>query len=288
MYDFDIVSPKTLDEALELKNKHGKELIPMAGGTDLFVAYRNNRKKITKVLNLNHINELKGIEIEGDSLKIKSLTTHSEVIEDPKIQKYFPSLAEALKIIGSLQIRNQSTLVGNLSNASPAADSLPLLYCANASVTIKYNSQKEDILIDKLITGPGSMNLPENAIITSVNIPYKEIENMKGDYLSLRQRISISINKVSVGILIKQNDNQIIDDARIAIGAVAPRVLRVNEAEKNLIGKKATLNLINTTSDIAQETAVPITDVRSSIEYRDAMVQVITRRLLKKLLNYEK
>ena len=287
MYDFEVLTPKTVEEALELKNKYRKELIPMAGGTDLFIAYRNNRKKLTRVLNLNHVNELKGIELKGNKLLIKSLATHSDVIGDPNVLKYFPSLAEALEIIGSIQIRNQSTLVGNLSNASPAADSLPLLYCANATATIRSNTHNEDILIEELITGPGMMKLPENAIITSVNIPIEKIGKMKGDYISLRQRNSISINKVSVGLLIKQNDDLIIDDARIAIGAVAPTVLRVKQAEELLIGNKATMEIVKKASEISQETAVPITDVRSSIEYRDAMVQVITRRLLKKLLKIE-
>ncbi|MHA2364267.1 MAG: FAD binding domain-containing protein, partial [Candidatus Hodarchaeales archaeon] len=159
MHNLEVILPKSLTEVLEYKSKMRSELIPLAGGTDLLVAHRGGNYKAKKVINLSHIKELKTITLDEKGLHIGALVTFSEIIQSKKITKYFPSLIDSLKVIGSIQIRNLGTLVGNICNGSPAADSLPILYCANASVSLNSLNQEKEVQISKFIVGPGETDL---------------------------------------------------------------------------------------------------------------------------------
>ncbi|MHA1970032.1 MAG: FAD binding domain-containing protein [Candidatus Hodarchaeales archaeon] len=258
MYEFEILQPTSLIHALELKAEYGADLHPLAGGTDILVSVRNNRVDWGDspiLLDLNRlISDLKFIKKASGSIEIGSLMTHTEIIENQIIQNDIPALTKSLSLIGSPQIRNRGTMIGNMVHASPAADSLPILYTRDSKVEIMSLKTTKLIPISDFIKGPGIVNLDPNAIVTKVVIP--ELPNYVSDYLSLRQRRSLSCNVISVGVEMQMNDtNNGIEDIRIAYILI--------EAER-----------------LIQTECVPITDVRSNMDYRRAMTGILLKRFL--------
>ncbi|MHA2225385.1 MAG: FAD binding domain-containing protein [Candidatus Hodarchaeales archaeon] len=284
MYNFDIKSPSDLREALELKATWGADLHSLAGGTDILISVRNNRVdwgKKPKLLNLNNIKELHFIRETPQTIEIGPLVTHSEMITNPIIRAHVPALAKAVSYIGSPQIRNRGTIAGNLCHASPAADSLPLLYCRNAQIEVQVKDRISLDPIEEFITGPGTIALEPNGLVTKIIVP--KLPHYQSDYLTLRQRQALSCNVVSLGIEILRKEAGTILDIRIALGAVSPTVVRGKKTEDLLIGKVLSFKLINEASDLIQTECVPIDDVRSNKEYRQAMTGVLLARFLHKM-----
>jgi len=282
MYQFNIHSPEDLEEALELKATFGADLHPFAGGTDVLVSIRNNRVdwgEQPSLLNLNKIQALHFIKETPNTIEIGALMTHSEISNHPLIQTHIPALAKAVSYIGSPQIRNRGTIVGNLCHASPAADSLPILYCRNANIEVQTQKQTTLVPIEEFITGPGFIALDPSGIVTKISVP--KLPDYIGDYLTLRQRQALSCNVVSVGIEMKYpNQREKIEDIRIALGAVSPTVIRGEKTEKLLKNKVITQDIINSAHELIQTECVPIDDVRSNKHYRQAMTGVLLSRFL--------
>ncbi|MHA2246391.1 MAG: FAD binding domain-containing protein [Candidatus Hodarchaeales archaeon] len=281
MYDFEIISPSNLREALELKAALGADLHPLAGGTDVLISVRNNRVdwgKKPKLLNLNNIEELHFVRETPKSIEIGPLVTHTEIANNPIVKTHAPALAKAVSYIGSPQIRNQGTIAGNMCHASPAADSLPILYCRNAKIEALAQDQKTSVPIEEFIIGPGTIALDPNGIVTRISIP--KLPNFQSDYLTLRQRQALSCNVVSVGIEFLRKENGEIIDIRIALGAVSPTVVRGKRTENLLINEILTQDLIIEAHNLIQTECDPIDDVRSNTKYRQAMTGVLLTRFL--------
>lgn len=284
MYDFDIKSPTTLHEALELKNKYKSEIRPLAGGTDILVLARNNPglwgdKPL--LLNLNTVPDLQFINETSDTIEIGPLATHTQLAESNLIKTHIPAFAEALRAIGSPQIRNLGTLVGNICHASPAADSLCLLYTREALLQISTVEEEKMVKISEFITNPGQTSIPDNGLITKVVVP--KLPGYKSKFRTLRQRIALSIVVVSTAVELILDEKSVIKDVRIALGAVAPTIVRAPKTETLLKSKKLTNSSIEQAKELIPSECVPITDIRSKKEYRKAMTGVLTARLLREL-----
>jgi CO/xanthine dehydrogenase FAD-binding subunit len=282
MYNLNIHSPANLEEALELKATFGADLHPLAGGTDVLVSIRNNRVdwgEKPSLLNLNRIQALHFVRETPDTIEIGPLMTHSEISTNPLIQTHIPALAKAVSYIGSPQIRNRGTIAGNMCHASPAGDSLPILYCRNAKIEVQTQSQTTLVPIEEFITGPGIIALDPSSIVTKISVP--KLPDYTGDYLTLRQRKALSCNVVSVGVeMMQPNQGEQIEDIRIALGAVSPTVVRGKKTENLLKNKILTKKLIDEAHDLIQTECVPIDDVRSNKNYRQAMTGVLLARYL--------
>jgi carbon-monoxide dehydrogenase medium subunit len=281
MYDFNILSPTTLAEALDLKAEYGEVLHPLAGGTDILVSIRNDRVdwgKKPNLLNLNKIQDFNFIRETSETIEIGPLVTHTDLILNKIIQTYVPALAKAVSYIGSPQIRNRGTVVGNMVHASPAADSLPILYARNATIQIQTKEETRIVPIEEFIVGPGEVTIPPQGIVTGIVVP--KLPNYIGDYLTLRQRQALSCNVVSVGVEILIAES-FIHDIRIALGAVSPTVVRGRKTEALLTNKMVNVDLINETSQLIQTECIPIDDVRSNKAYRQAMTGVLLTRFLR-------
>ena len=281
MYDFNILSPKTLDEALELKKVHGERLHPLAGGTDIFVGIRNDSLDWgpePSLLNLNHIKELHFVNESINNIEVGPLLTHNEIKKNHTIFKYAPAFSKAVSYIGSPQIRNQGTIAGNIVHASPAADSLPILYARDAKIEIRTYKHIKLVPIQDFITGPGTVELDPIGIITKIIIP--KHQEYVGDYLTLRQRRALSSNVVSVGVEMQKTHEGLIADIRIALGAVAPTVIRGEKTELLLKNKRLNTELIEEAKNLIQTECKPIDDVRSNKNYRRAMTGVLLARFL--------
>lgn len=284
MYDFTILSPSSLTEALNLKAEYGETLHPLAGGTDILVSIRNNRVdwgEKPSLLNLNKLKELHFIREKSDTVEIGPLITHRDLAQNQTIQTFVPALAKAVSYIGSPQIRNRGTVVGNMVHASPAADSLPILYSRNSRIEIQTKEETQLVPIEEFIAGPGEVVIPTQAIVTCIVVP--KLPNYVGDYLTLRQRQALSCNVVSIGVEMLK-DNTLIQDIRIALGAVSPTVVRGRKTEVLLKNKNLNVDLIKEASQLIQTECTPIDDVRSNKEYRQAMIGVLLARFLRSIL----
>jgi CO/xanthine dehydrogenase FAD-binding subunit len=194
------------------------------------------------------------------------------------INDHVPALCKAVSFIGSPQIRNRGTIGGNVVHASPAADCLPILYARDSMVEIRTYKQTKLIPIQDFITGPGVVGIDPHGIVTKIVIP--KLSGYVGDYLTLRQRRALSCNIVSVGVEMK-SDEGMIEDIRVALGAVAPTVVRGIKTESLLRSRKLTADLIEEAQTLIRTECQPINDVRSNKDYRRAMTGVLFKRFLR-------
>jgi len=234
------------------------------------------------LLNLNKIQDLHFIREKSETVEIGPLITHTELTQNHIVQTFVPALAKAVLYIGSPQIRNRGTVVGNMVHASPAADSLPILYSRNARIQIQTKEETHLVPIDEFIVGPGEVVIPPQGIVTCIVVP--KLPNYVGEYLTLRQRQALSGNVVSVGVEMLK-DNSLIQDIRIALGAVSPTVVRGRKTETLLTNKMLNIDLIKEAGQMIQTECIPIDDVRSNKEYRKAMTGVLLTRFLRSYIH---
>lgn len=281
----EFLTPKTLEEALKLKEQHKSNIVLMSGGTDVLVSIRGGHPRFKKpnILNIGLLEELKFIKEENDYIAIGSANTHSELIESSLIQNFMPHLADAVSRIGSTQIRNQGTICGNLVMASPAGDSIGPLVTREAKIVAKSSKNVRIIPIKEFLIGPGQTSLKEDEIVVEIRVPKTPINWFK-KYISLRQRKALSCNKVSVSLELNLDDENSVIEARIALGAVAPTVVRAKKTEAFLKGKileKENLELFKKAEELANSECSPIDDTRSNKNYRKIMTGILVSKALR-------
>lgn len=284
MKEFEYYRAKNLKEALDYSKTFGKNKKFLAGGTDLIVRLKDNIIKEENIIDIQNIEELKGINELNDEVHIGALTTFSEIIESNLLKKYSPLIVEASKKVGSPQIRNKGTIGGNICNASPAGDSIPPLFCEDAKLSLKSSSDSRIVSIEEFFTGPGKTILKDDEILEKI-IVKKWKENESGFFNKLGQRNALTIAIASSCIKIKKSDGRI-DDIKIALGSVSPKVVRAKRVENLLknINKFNKDELIKICNEVEKEID-PITDVRGSREYRVEVSKYLVFEALNYLLN---
>jgi CO/xanthine dehydrogenase FAD-binding subunit len=273
--------PENLQEALEIIDKD--EVIILAGGTDLMVRRKSPSGLIPKfdknTLFVNNIEELKNITKDDNYINIGSGCTLSKISDNSIIPDY---VKEVISDFASLGIRNAATMVGNICNASPAGDTLPLLYALNAKLVIKSLKEEKIVDIKDFIKGPGRHILNKNEIVTEIKIPLENFN--KFYYKKVGTRKATAISKLSfVGIArLKAN---VVEDIRIAFGAVAATIVKSDDLEKRFVGKTLEeIDLIK--GDITDEYAkliTPIDDQRSNKNYRKKVAINLLNDFIKQL-----
>jgi CO/xanthine dehydrogenase FAD-binding subunit len=273
-------SPSSLQEALIIKNE--RDVYILSGGTDLLVKYRGVALTVPKIykdlLYIGKIEQLKSISVKDGVIKIGSATTLNDLEENP----ITPSiLKSAIKELACISIKNIATIGGNIANASPAGDTISPLIAMDAHVNLISIKEMRKLPLAQFIVGPGKTLLRDNEIIASI-----EIEDFKFNreyYKKVGTRLANALSKVNfVGLALIENDTLM--DIRIAIGAVAPVVVRSEEIEKKLKGMKSK-EIQKSIKDIQKEYSYllrPIDDQRSTATYR----KVIALNLLKDFLIY--
>lgn len=279
---FEYFEPATIGEACSLLAQYKGEAKALAGGTDLLVKMKTGVIKPRCLVNLKNIADLEYIEDNaGNGLSIGALTSIHNLIMSPFIGNKFGILSQAIRLMGTAQTRSMATVGGNLCNASPAAATATPLVALGAEAKIAGPGGERTVPVEKFFTGPGKTVLETGEILTGVKIP-----NMQpysgGRYLKLSLRKN-ELAVVSVAVLMNIRDNHCYK-ARIALGAVAPTVIRANRAEKILEGKIPSEDLITEASIAASEEARPISDIRSTAEYRIEIIKVLTKRAIKQVL----
>jgi xanthine dehydrogenase iron-sulfur cluster and FAD-binding subunit A len=278
--------PSSLAEALRLKAEWGAKAKFVSGGTDMLVDLDSGRQPPCPLIDLSRVDELNFIRREANGLRIGGGVTHAQIIKSVEIAEVAPVLARAALEVGSPQIRNRSTLSGNIVTASPAADTVPPLLALDATLELTGINGKRELPLADFITGFRQVALAEDELISSIFIPY--VRNFRqGVFLKLGLRQAQAISVVSVTVVLEFDPNNLVSKAAIALGSVAPTVVRAIQAESLLVGKTLDTALIQAAAELALYAASPIADVRASAGYRRAMVKNLTVKALTYLKNKE-
>ncbi len=282
MPSLEIITPKNLNDALNLLSSKEKDIHIIAGGTDVVPGLNqesNRFKDIRLLIDINRIAEVKGIKTDKEKISIGAAETFSDVLQNETIEKKFPLLWKAVSTIGSVQIRNRATIAGNFVNNAPCADTVPVLLVYNATIEIESQSSKREIGLNDFLSAPYKTKLNADEIVTRINIPIPSNE-FAGDFYKLGRRRAVAISRITLALLMKSND-RIIDEIRIASGAVTPIGTRFFDLEKFAKGKKADDEFMKELSGKLGEQIIQVTGLRWSSEYKLPVVQQMFYQLLK-------
>jgi carbon-monoxide dehydrogenase medium subunit len=273
--------PKTLKHALQLMHDFRGNGRLIAGGTDLITGLRQGTIPLaeqTHIVDIGSVNELNHIKREDNTLSIGAGTPLSEIQDSIVINDCLPVLADAVSRIGSLQIRNQGTIGGNLCNASPAADTAPPLLIFDAKGLARSVDKERTVPLHELFSGPGQTTMAPDEILVEVQIPIPKTHE-HSCFIKLGRRNAFTLSIVSVATSVTVEDG-VFKDVKVALGAVAPTPMRISTLEQFLIGQEANESLIDDGAKKVTDEIQPITDVRASAEYRKEMSYILTRRAI--------
>ena len=277
MSNVEFIKPTSIQDACEALAK--PDYMAIAGGSDLIVKMRSGMYQNLKgLVDISSIPQLRTIRTDENRVIIGSGCTMTKIINDQLIQDYFPALAKAASTVGALQIRNSATIGGNVANASPAGDTIPALFTLVADVMIIGCNGRRQIPIAEFFLSPGKTKLETGEIIEGFKLLLRKT---RGEFLKLGERRAHAISKINMAIS-TWNDGK--DRYRIAMGSVAPTVLRCFEVEKHLENcEQLDDSAIARAAENASDTAKPISDLRSTRDYRKKMAGVLLKRALQNL-----
>jgi len=278
------IRANSLKEAFSLLEDGGKII---NGGTDILVYAKEEELPYRHLVDITGIKELKNINVYGNKIVIGGAVTINEAMRNEIIKREFPVIVFAGNNFASTQIRNRATFAGNIVNASPAADAAAALYTCDALLQLKSPSGRREISLLDFIKGPRKTDIQETEIITGIVLPRKRGGKHKAAFIKIGQRKALAISKVMVAVSAIVSPKNVLNKIAIAIGAVAPVILRLSEIENLLVGKVITKELAETAKEIAMRTVTPIDDIRSTAEYRRKMAGVIVKRALLNLEQVE-
>ncbi len=281
MKDIDYAAPKTVAEAVGLFAEHGERARALAGGTDIIVQVRENRRDVDLLVDLKHLPEVNELSYDpARGLRLGAAVPCYRIYEHPEIPRVYPGLTDAALLIGGIQIQSRASLGGNLCNASPAADSIPALIAHEAVAVIAGREGTREVPVEKFCTGPGRTVLGRGEFLVSLRLPPPR-QRTGSFYVRFIPRNEMDIAVVGVGVAVTLNDAKThCVAARIALGAVAPTPLLVPEAAAALVDGALTDGHLAKAAALAQAAARPISDMRGDADYRRHLVGVLTKRAL--------
>lgn len=272
--------PSTLVEAIALLAKDGAKAL--AGGTDLIPQLREGRRSAGTVVDLKHIPALTSISATPDGgWRIGAAVSVSALARHTGLAAALPGLAEAACLIGSLQVQSRATLGGNICNAAPSADAVPMLIALGAAAIVSGPGSERHLPVEAVAAAPGRTSLASGEIVTAVLVPPRSARSA-GRYLRMTPRREMDIAVAGAAACISLDDSGVIASARIALASVAPTPVRTPSAEAALIGQTPGAIVFRAAGLKAAADAKPISDTRGSDDYRRELVAVLTRRALER------
>ena len=269
--------PKSFPEASAIAVATAGTTRFLAGGTDVLVQMRAGMVLPDDLIDLKHIPEVKTIRRTahggwtiGIAVSGMELGAHAELNSD------WPGVVEGMRLVGSTQVQGRATLVGNLCNGSPAADSVPGLVAAGATVTVTGPNGSRDVAVENIPDRPGRTRLQPGEVISAVNLPPRGA-NAGDAYLRFIPRTEMDIAVVGVAVSLRL-DGDTVTEARVALGAVAPTVLLADEAAKAIIGSTLDEAALARLETAVRALAKPISDKRGTAEFRKEVIGVLARR----------
>ena len=269
-------SPTTTKEAVTLLSKEKGKAFVLAGGTDLLVRLHMDTIDPDLMIDIKRIPAMNEIKKTTTGFKIGAAVSGKQLGASKALVKAWPGVVEATKLIGSDQVQGRCTMVGNLCNASPAADSVPAMIAAGAKAVIVGKTRRRTVAVESIITGPGQTSLAKGEIVEAITLPKRPAKS--GDaYLRFipRTEMDIAVVGVAVSLTCKRG---VIDTARVSRGAVAPTPLLVKDAAAAIIGTKLDKEALENLAAACSAACNPIDDKRGTVEYRVRVAGVLAKR----------
>lgn len=275
----------SIGEALELLEQYGERARVVAGATDIMIEMeRGQRRDVDVLIDITRVPGLDAITIHGDHLRLGALVTHNRVVGDPRMVQYALPLAQACWEVGAPQIRNRATVAGNLITASPANDTITPLMALGAEVTLASTAGERSVPLSQFYTGLRQTVMRSDEMLTAITLQGLGA-NERGMFYKLGLRRAQAISVVNAAVVLAFDGDGVVSSATVTLGSVAPTIIRVPTAEKALIGRELTAEVIAEAAHLAAITPSPIDDVRSTAEYRTEMIRVLVSRVLRTLAN---
>lgn len=269
--------PNTATEAAQLLFAETGVTRVLAGGTDVLVQLKAGMVEPALIVDIKHIPGIREISAEAGGFRIGAAVSGAELGEHADLCAMYPGVTEAAQLIGSKQVQGRCSMVGNLCNGSPAADAVPGLVAAGATVRIVGPNGTRDVAVEQIPTGPGRISLTKGEIITSVFLPARAARSSDA-YLRFIPRTEMDIAVASAGVSLTLDAAGTITAARVVLGAVAPTVVLVAAAAAAIIGTKLDDAALAALATAASAACKPIDDKRGTIEFRTKVAGVLARR----------
>ena len=270
-------APQTLEAASALLAGAGGVARVLAGGTDLLVQMRGEFVDPDLIVDIKNIPEMRTIAFENNRYRVGAAVTGMEIMEHEGFNKTWPGVVDGVSLIGSIQIRGRATMGGNLCNASPAADSVPALVVAGALASVAGPAGRRDVPVEEIAVGPGKTSLNKGEIVASFLFP-ELASHSGGAYLRFIPRTEMDIAVVGAGVDLTLGTDGVCTRAKVALGAVAERVLVVADGAAALVGTKVDEAALEALAAAASAACRPIDDKRGTIEFRTDVAGVLAKR----------
>ncbi|HHU04461.1 MAG TPA: hypothetical protein GXZ81_05550 [Fastidiosipila sp.] len=261
-------------------------IVLLAGGSDLVVQARDNRFENHTVIDVLNIESLRQIEETDEYLEIGACVTHEEIAQSPLVKRFAPILAEASLSVGSLQIRNHSTIGGNIGNASPAADTLAPLAVMGAEVIVLSNGTERQVKLLDIIEGPYRTNLGDRDLIVKLLVP-KQAETVRYNYTKLGRRKALSISRMTIAALLELDSEGVVTKFEMTVGSTFPKPMLFPDISAMLVGKQPTKDDISEVARSLSDKIPKIAGVRASTRYKQPVCRRLSERILKELIEGE-
>ena len=280
MKSFGYVAARDSRHAIALLAEHGATAKILAGGTDLLVELKDTQRPPGVVVDISRAQDLKGISLTEVGLRIGALATHGEIMRSAAIRDLCPALVEAAHSIGAVQTRNLGTIGGNLMTCVPSMDSGPALIALEAQVTVAGPDGQRRMPLSDLFVGPRRTSLVSGELLMEIVIPKPNVGKPAAfQKFGLRKGQALALVNVAASLWVDRDRTAFVAP-RIALGAVAPTVIRAPRAEAFLDGRAVTPEAMDEAGRIAATEAKPISDFRASADYRRDLIAVLVKRTL--------
>ncbi|MFQ6185267.1 FAD binding domain-containing protein [Sinorhizobium meliloti] len=272
------IRPSTLEDAVGLLAKASGKAAVLAGGSDLLVRMKGGFIEPELIIDIKAIDALRHITESEDGFVIGAAVPCAVLSENAALRGAWPGVVEGANLIGSKQVQGRCTIVGNLCNASPAADSVPALVAAGAKVLIRGPAGSRTIAVETVPVGPGRTSLAPGEIIEAILLDKRRLRS--GDaYQRFTPRTEMDIAVVSAAVNLTLDDQGVVQSARVALGAAAPTVLLVEEAAKILVGSRVDDRTLDRLAEACSGACRPIDDKRGTVEFRRKVAGVLAKRV---------
>lgn len=274
---FELKTYPTLTETLNCLTNHPGQWQPFAGGTDLMVLFESGKLKQTQFLNILNHNELKGIKVDGQQIRIGALATYAEIQANAEIQEHFPLLVRSGWVTGAKAIQNRGTIGGNIANASPAADTPPSLLAYGAKIELVSARGNRVVDYAQFHLDYKKSELQKDELISAIMIPKKQWTHHYYRKVGTRAFQSISKIAVSAAALVQ---NEVIQEIQIGLASVGPMPMRALDLEKSLRGQKITHLRLDQVIQNFENSIRPIDDIRSTARYRKSVAGRVAEQMI--------
>ena len=269
--------PDSIADAVSLLGNAGQGAYVLAGGTDLLVRMKSDDFEADLVVDIKAIDGMSDVTENGGAFSIGAGVPCAAMEENAALKAAWPGVVEAANLIGSTQVQGRCTVVGNLCNASPAADSVPALVAAGARARVVGPDGERMVAVEDIPQGPGKTSLAQGEMVASIELDERTPRSSDA-YLRFIPRTEMDIAVVGVGVNLTLDDAGKVTAARVALGAVGPKVIVADAAAQTLIGTSLEEDALDALAEAASAAATPIDDKRGTVAFRKKVTGVLARR----------